>query len=99
MRPSKPCSRSSSAALAPARLAPAMTNVCFISCPFGALGAHQFQELLAGAMVVADEALQGRGDGSRAGLLPAARERAEVRGPDPHADPPRRQLVGEPVGD
>src|SRR3954447_10811065 len=94
-RPSKPCIRSASAALAPAMPPPTMTWVLgsgmAVSC--------QCEELLARAGVVADAPQQRRGDGARARLLDAAQGHAQVLGLEDDADALAAQLVVEPVRD
>src|SRR5690349_11550319 len=98
MRPSKPPSRSASAAFAPARLAPTITNVrssliSFLSpysCP------DEGQELLARPRVVSQQPVQRRSHRARAGLLHAAQRHAHVLGLEHHADALRRQVLLEP---
>src|SRR5215218_6621531 len=96
MRPSKPSWRRVSAALAPARLAPTMMWVWLLvmGCPRG-----QGQELLAGAGVVADEAVERRGHGLGAQLLNAAQRHAQVLGLQDDPDASGFELALEPVGD
>src|SRR3954454_340407 len=95
--PSKPSSRSASAALAPAKPAPTIANVSvsgIASDPFG-----ECQELLARPCVVAHEPEERRGDGGRPGLRHAAKGHAHVLGLDDDADALGLQLLLEPVRD
>src|SRR5215218_10845097 len=96
MRPSNPSSRSVSAALAPARLAPTITCVCslLMGTPLG-----KGQELLAGTAVVADLSAKRRGDGLGAELLDAAEGHAHVLRLEDDSDSLRLQLTLEPIGD
>src|SRR3954469_4297861 len=96
MRPSNPSSRSASAVFAPARAAPTITWVWLsgISRP-----SCEGQKLLAGAGVVADEAVKCGGDGVGALLLDAAQGHAEGLGLDHHPDALGRELLLEPAGD
>src|SRR4051794_33382365 len=96
MRPSKPSSRSASAALAPAIPAPTITwvlrsGMCAPPC--------QRQELLARAWVVANESMESRRDGGRPRLGDAAQGHAHVLGLQDDSDTLRRQLVLQPVAD
>src|SRR5215212_7947777 len=92
MRPSKPSSRRVSAALAPARPAPTITNVFWSDTASSGQG----QELLARARVVAHEPVQGGRDGARAGLLHAPQRHAHVLGLDDDADALRLEVVVQP---
>src|SRR5687768_11363952 len=96
MRPSNPSSRSVSAALAPARLAPTITCVCslLMGTPLG-----KGQELLAGTNVVADQPAKRRGDGLGTELLDAAQRHAHVLRLEDDPDSLGFQLTLEPVGD
>src|ERR671937_1901077 len=93
-RPSKPSSRRVSAALAPARLAPTITNVCILGSP----SFRQGEKFLPRARVLAHEAVECRGDRPRAWLLDAAQRHAQVLGLDNHADALGLQVVLQPVG-
>ena len=57
------------------------------------------EELLPRARVVAQQAVQGRGDGAGAGCLDAAQGHAQVLGLEHHPDALGRELGLEPVGD
>src|SRR5215213_2628197 len=92
MRPSNPSARSASAALAPARPAPAITYV-------SGMARRQRQELAARARVVAHEPVQRRGDRRRPRLLHAADRHAHVLGLEHDADTLRRELALQPAGD
>src|SRR4051795_4377789 len=93
--PSKPSSRSVSAAFAPANAAPAITNVrSSIACSF-----RQREELGAGARVFPDQAVKSGRGRSRTGLLPPAQRHAHVLCVEYHAAPLRAEPVLEPVGD
>src|SRR4051794_8162337 len=95
MRPSKPSSRSASAALAPASAAPTITCV-------GLSGmdgpSRECQELLTCTWIVAHETMQSRGDRASARLRGAAQRHAGVLGLEHDADALRRELALEPVG-
>jgi hypothetical protein len=73
-----------------------MTKVwsLFMGCPRG-----QRQELLAGAGVVTDQAVQRRGHGLRAELLHAPQRHAQVLGLEQDTDAPGLQLALQPAGD
>src|SRR3954447_369408 len=99
--PSKPSSRSVSAAFAPANAAPAITNVrSSIACSF-----RQREELGAGARVLPDQPVKSGRGRSRAGLLHPAQRHAHVLrvkydadtlGPEPALEPVRH-LRGQPL--
>src|SRR5215213_9438481 len=95
-RSSKPSARRVSAALAPARLAPTITNVrsLVMGCPRG-----QGQELLAGTGVVAHGAVQCRGHRLGAELLDSAQRHAQVLGLEDHPDTLGLELALQPAGD
>src|SRR5918994_3448840 len=95
-RPSKPSARSVSAAFAPARLAPTITNVwsALIGGP-----RRQSHELLPRACVVSHQTAERGGHGGGAELLDPAQRHAQMLGLQHHAHPLGRQLVLEPVGD
>src|SRR5688572_29770189 len=95
MRPSKPSSRSASAAFAPARPAPTITWVsALMSGPPG-----ERQELLPCPWVVAHQSAQRRGDRLRARLLHAAQGHAEVLGLEHDADALGLELLFQPARD
>src|SRR5947209_9320948 len=93
-RPSKPSLRSVSAALAPASAAPTITKMrseVDISAPGG-----EGEELLPGAGIVADQAMQRGRDRAGPHLLHPAQRHARVLGFDDHADALRGQVLLEP---
>src|ERR687897_637787 len=94
-RPSKPSVRRVSAAFAPARPPPTMTNVLGSDTASSGQG----QELVARALVVAQVAVERRGDGARAGLLDPAQRHAQVLCLQDDADALGRQVLVEPAGD
>src|SRR5205085_2645240 len=94
-RPSKPSSRSASAALAPASAAPTIT--CVVSGMCGPSG--ECQELLTCTWIVAHETMERRGDRAGSRLDRAAERHAGVLGLEHHAHALRRELALEPVGD
>src|SRR5215212_2268960 len=103
-RPSKPSSRSVSAAFAPARLAPTITWVWSLLMDSSL---RKGQELLAGAGVVAHEAAERRRDRGGPQLLDAAQGHAHVLRLEHHAHAlglelpvkPIRHLDGQPLLD
>src|SRR4051812_40019070 len=94
MRPSKPSSRSASAAFAPASAAPTIT--CVVGSGM-ARPSRKCEELPAGTHIVSHETMERRGHRARAGLRGAAQGHAGVLGLEHHADTLRRQLALEPV--
>src|SRR5438034_4043036 len=102
MRPVNPCSRSVCAAVAPARLAPTMTNVelrCIWSGSFGASGVCEGEELRPRARVVAKQAMHRGGDGAGTPRPDTAQRHAQVLGLHHDAYASGRKVGLQPVGD
>src|SRR5215207_5853094 len=95
-RSSKPSPRRVSAAFAPARLAPTITNVwsLLMRCP-----RRQGQELLACTGVIAHAAVQRRRHRLGAELLHATQRHAQVLSLQNHSDALGLQLARKPAGD